>query len=119
MAQGFGIRVILNKNKNCHLYRLPLLLITKCYRTVSTDVLCVLAGIFLIHMSIEKELEYNNILTDQQVNNNLFNLNFKRHLYMIPSFKSEFGIKKDKDIREKLRYILTSPRKGIKLDVHL
>lgn len=77
---------------------IPLLMITKCYSTVSTDALCVLAGVLPIKHLIEKEIEHLNLVNEQSILKNVFNIKFKEHNYRMPMFNLEFAVKRCKNV---------------------
>lgn len=78
------------------LHRTALIALTKCYRTVSTDALCVLAGCLPIDILIERENEYISAVSILVANNLCYNLNKKININIIQQKYLNYYIKDNK-----------------------
>lgn len=75
--------------------RTALIAVTKCYRTVSTDVLCVLSGCLPLHLLIEKEIVYASTIKNLNIGL-AYNLNNKIKVNYIKE-KLNYFIKENKE----------------------
>lgn len=77
--------------------RTSLITITKCYKTVATDTLCVLAGCLPFHLLIEKQIDYENkVIINSNIN--ILNLNKRIKLNYMLQNKLYYNIKTNTEL---------------------
>lgn len=80
------------------LQRASLIQMTKCYRTVSSDALNVLAGCLPLDLSILKEIDYINYIKNLEIDMSGINLNLSNNAYYNNAICVHFNIKHDKNL---------------------
>lgn len=78
---------------------------TKCYRTVISELLCVLAGCLSLDLVLDKELDIYYEKLEKYSRDRKINFEGRHRFYNIDDVNLEFGIVKDNGMNNKLSII--------------